>query len=121
MREITKYVCNDGTEFEFDVDALDYELKLFKKNTKILFYDKNGEPIDIKNDDTLENCYYMYIPENEDLEALEALEAISEIVMPTESGLWRYDKTYDEWITPEQEIEELKEKWKVPVDWKSMV
>lgn len=118
MREITKYVCNDGTEFEFEVDALDYELKLFKKNTKILFYNKDGESINVKNDDALENCYYMYIPENEDLEALEA---ICGIIVPTESGLWHYDETYDEWVTPEQEIEKLKEKWKVPVDWKSMV
>lgn len=118
MREITKYVCYDGTEFKFESDAEEYEFKLFKDNTKILFYDENGELMNVKNVSELENCYYMYIPENENLEALEA---VCELIIPTESGLWHYDETYNNWITPEQEIEKLKEIWKIPVDWKSMV
>lgn len=117
MKEITKYVCDDGTEFDFENEALEYEFNCFKNNTKILFYNIDGELMKIESRNTFEDCFYMYIPEGEDMELLAEMCGFE---IPSGSGLWHYSES-DAWVSPQQEIEKLKEKWKIPVDWKSMV
>lgn len=98
MTTITKYIAVDGTEFDYEIDCVNYEINLNKPDSdKLILIDKNG--IRLSNTPKgLEECMYIKI-ENE--KALEWVERISDdygYYSPDSIGCFYYDTNDNMWF-----------------------
>ena len=117
ITEITKYLTSDGIEFEEEEEALKHELQLALKTF---------EPHDlvVKNrfGDTLvtENIWYTissadYVKATSeaalkffnDASEAEGLEGLPHM------GVFRYDERSDKWVAPQDDVQEIYERWEV--------
>lgn len=81
MREITRYIANDGKEFDSEYDCKEYEIKLGSNSYKdtLKVYDKDNEEIKL---DTLLSYY--------DFDAICFI-----VIKSREAYSWLYDSMYD--------------------------
>jgi hypothetical protein len=124
MKEITRYVADDGTIFEDEDECYEYELKLKIANLKdrVRLFDDTMTELPLTAD-SLEYYYYIAIY---DIAAIEEIQSICEddlgIYHPwhrttgdckKELGLYKYNVSDETWYnlnTVKKEIEKILEK-----------
>ena len=120
MWEKVVYVANDGTEFESEEQAFEYEMKdaavILQNPNHFVAYDSNGRPMKTEISEleyTLENAYFMDVKTEEAAEALKNAQSAYNVGMPVpeEIGHFRWDDNYSEWQELLDELEELNDNW----------
>lgn len=117
MTEITKWVADDGEEFEDYDECREYEigLKLDWHKNAIHLWDYRRNPIALDDESDYERAFFLLI---ENKSAFDALEEIASeywsIQTPgndgfDEPGLFFWDEDDDCWKCVEQEIAQLRE------------
>lgn len=117
MEMITKYVADDGTEFEDEDQCLEYELRN-KKFYGFVAYDFRKEPISIKDycclDDFVDDFRAIKVTDYEGWREFELYcrengvcfyDGLDDIC---EKGLYFFDDDHDYWISWEYEYEKLR-------------
>ena len=121
MREITKYVANDGTEFEDEEECRYYEMTEGMKTIKgVKFFSENGKEITNYSslEDLLNSSYFIKITNENDFDKFE--EIISDEFggdywadgwnsLRGETGLFYYDKDFERWISWDEQYDKLRE------------
>lgn len=122
MKEITKYIAEDGKEFDDEYECREYEIglsfDLYKNVLKL--YDKNNNEITL---DTLRDCYdfdaicYIVIKEEKAYDWLyDTMYGYYGLTIPKHDDVEKenyncafyYDFDYDKWISCKKKIEEHK-------------
>lgn len=121
MREITKYVANDGTEFEDEEECLDYERGIKIKDIYgFKTYNRQGKEIFPKDyisdmNDFIYDVYFIKVENIKGWEEFEKLcldefdtyfyDGLDEI---SEKGLYYKDDDYNCWVNWDYEYEKLR-------------
>lgn len=121
MTEITKYIADDGTEFEDEDECLDYERTTsMKKIQGVKFFFENGKEVtDYSSlEDLLDRSYFIKITNEDDFNKFEEL-LYDELgcsywadgwnSLKGEKGLFYYDEDRDCWVSWEAEYDKLRE------------
>lgn len=119
MTEITKYMADDGTEFDFEDECLEYELEQKVKGIYgFKAYDCNGKEIKPSNyrdlDCFVSEARYIKVTDikgwNEFSELCEESDVYFYDGMDDicEKGLYYYDEDHDYWENWEHEYEKLR-------------
>ena len=115
--EITKYRTSDGIEFEEEEEAMEHELQLTIKEFGPHDLEvKNRFGATLATEDvwhSISSAYYVkvtseaalkYFNDASESEGLEGLPCM---------GVFRYDECSDKWVTPQDEVQEIWERWKI--------
>lgn len=104
MIEVIKYIADDGTEFEDEQECVEYE---FSCNTerlegRVWLFDSRQNPLDIRNYDSYEAAYYIFLADDKASDTLEGLWPEFCCDYPLEmrdakKGLWSFDEDYGNW------------------------
>lgn len=121
MTEITKYIADDGKEFDNEDDCLEYEKGIeIKKVYGFKAYDRQGKEIFPKDyisdmNDFIYDVYFIKVENIKGWEEFENLcldefdtyfyDGLDEI---SETGLYYKDEDYDCWVNWETEYEKLR-------------
>ena len=119
MTKVTKYIADDGTEFEFEDECLEYELKeKIKDIYGFKAYDRNGQeihPFDYDDlDDFITDMMFLKITDVKgweefldicDEERVYLLDGVDDI---GEKGLFFFDEDHDYWTSWDYEYEKLR-------------
>ena len=119
MEVITKYLADDGTEFEFEDECLEYELKeKIKDIYGFKAYDRNGQEIHSFDyddlDDFITDMMFLKITDVKgweefldicDEERVYLLDGVDDI---GEKGLFFFDEDHDYWTSWDYEYEKLR-------------
>jgi hypothetical protein len=119
MTEITKFVADDGTEFEFEDECLEYELKAKVKDTYgFTVYDCYGKeikPADYRDlDSFIDEARYIKITDIKGWDAFSDLCEENDVFFYDgmddfcERGLYYFDDDHDYWVSWEAEYEKLR-------------
>ena len=120
MWEKVVYVANDGTEFESEEKAFEYEMKdawaILRNTDHFVAYDSNGSPMSTEIPEleyTLENAYFMSVKTEEAVKALETAQRVYSLRLPVpeEIGLFRWDDRNSEWRELLDDLHELNDIW----------
>lgn len=118
MWEKTVYVTNDGTEFESEEQAFEYEMKdaatILQNTDHFIAYDSDGHPMKTGISEleyTLENAYFIDVKTEEAVKALESAQSVYGVSVPEEIGHFRWDDNYSDWHELFDELEALNEAW----------
>jgi hypothetical protein len=119
MKKITKYLANDGTEFEFEDECLDYELKAkVREIYGFTVYDCDGK--EIKPDDYRDlDCFigearYIKITDVKGWDEFSELCEENDVYFYDgmddfyEKGLYYFDDDHDYWLNWDSEYEKLR-------------
>lgn len=119
MKVITKYLANDGTEFEFEDECLDYELKgKIREIYGFTVYDCNGK--EIKPDEYRDlDCFvsearYIRITDIKGWNTFTDLCEEQDVYFYDgmddfyEKGLYYFDDDHDYWLNWDSEYEKLR-------------
>lgn len=115
IEEISKYRTSDGMVFEDEEAAMDHEIELAIKEIKLndlITKDKFGKEINLK--ELWWRISEVYYVEIKSIPALNFFTNASRgdlMVCPEKLGIYRYSDEKDEWVTPQEEIQWLSEKW----------
>ena len=117
MTEITKWVADDGEEFEDYDECREYEIGLELKAHKdaIHLWDYRKNPISLHDEGDYEKAYYLLIETEPALNALENIASEYWSVQTpgndgfSKPGLFVWDEDDDCWMCVEQEIARLRE------------
>ena len=121
MKEITKYIADDGTEFEDEDECLYYERTEKMKTIKgVKFFFGNGEEITNYSslEDLLNRSYFIKITDENDFDKFE--EIISDEFggdywadgwdsLRGETGLFYYDEDFERWMSWDEQYDKLRE------------
>lgn len=117
MEIITKYVANDGTEFEDEDQCLEYEMRN-KKFYGFVAYDFRKEPISIKDYcclvDFVDDFRAIKVTDYKGWREFEQYCRENEVCFYDglddicERGLYFFDDDHDYWISWEHEYEKLR-------------
>lgn len=122
MTEITKYVADDGTEFDDEWDCRHYEWQQqFDGRAKFQMLGTYYERLDPMDAGSYEDAYFLFFPTHEaiqqcqeawDCDMVDAY--VPRFLNPArkhhteiDCGLWAYDDTTEEWYHLGKRIEEL--------------
>lgn len=121
MREITKYVANDGTEFDNEDECRYYEVTESMKTIKgVKFFFGNGE--EITNYSSLEDLVdlssFIKITDKNDFNKFEEM-VFDELHrhywaygwddLKDKTGLFYYDEVFDGWMSWDEQYDKLRE------------
>ena len=106
MTEVTKYIADDGTEFDDEYDCLEYEFEQNVKDGEWTLLDNRFRILDNAERRSYEDCWYIYLPTSKVAEAL--MNAWDEDMIGNytprflrehdfDSGLWAWDENEDDW------------------------
>ena len=115
--EITKYRTSDGIEFEEEEEAMEHELLLalrtFESHDLVV---KNRLGTTLAIEDiwySVSSAYYVMVKSEAALKFFnDASEAESLDGLP-HLGVFRYDEATDKWVTPQDDAQEIWERWQV--------
>ena len=115
--EIIKYRTSDGIEFEEEGEAMEHELRLVLGTI---------EPHDlvVKNrlGDTLatediwyrvSSAYYVKATSEAALKFFNDASAAEDLEGLPHTGIFRYDEHSDKWVTPQDDAQEIWERWQI--------
>lgn len=100
----TVYIACDGKEFDDRDDCVNYEFQL--KEKQLLFFDSKLFP------SNLDNCTYIYIRTEAELEILQELCDFSDIScvgLIDGPGVYMYEDRRDKWLNISKTIDKIKE------------
>ena len=117
ITEITKYRTSDGIEFEEEDEAMEHELQLatkkFEPHNLVV---KNRFGVTIATEDiwySISSAYYVKVTSEAALKFFnDASEAEGLEGLPC-MGVFRYDECSDKWVTPQDDAQEIRERWKI--------
>ena len=106
MTEVTKYIADDGTEFDDEYDCLEYEFGQNVKDGEWTLLDNKFRILDNAERKSYEDCWYIFLPTGKVAEAL--MNAWDEDMIGNytprflreydfDSGLWAWDESEDDW------------------------
>lgn len=102
------YIADDGTEFNNKIECESYEYESNIKNNTIIMLNEEGDKLDSSNDMNIEDCYYIKVKTNKDLEILQEIYEYTGFTVPYEIGEFYYGKN-DSWYLIDNRIKELKD------------
>lgn len=106
MTEVTKYIADDGKEFDDKYDCLEYEFEQNVKDGKWTLLDNKSRILDNAECRSYEDCWYIFLPTGNVAEAL--MNAWDEDMIGCytprflrehdfKPGLWAWDESEDDW------------------------
>ena len=115
--EITKYRTSDGIEFEEESEAMKHELQLamreFESHDLVV---KNRFGVTLATENiwySISSAYYVKVTSEaalkffNDASEAEGLEGLPHM------GVFRYDECSDKWLTPQDDVREIWERWQI--------
>ena len=115
--EITKYRTSDGIEFEEEEEAMDHELQLALRTIEphdLVVKKRSGTTLTIEDIwYTVSSAYYVKATSEaalkffNDASEAEGLEGLPHV------GIFRYDEPSDKWVTPQDDAQEIRERWEI--------
>ena len=118
IEEISKYRTSDGMEFEDDDAAMVHEIELATKNIQpedLIVKDRFGYEIELKELWWRVNAaFYVEVRTETALDFFNEASS-AEGIVPLEQGLgiYRYDEHSDKWVTPQDDAQEILERWQI--------
>lgn len=122
MTEITKYIADDGKEFDNEDDCLEYEKGIeIKKAYGFKAYDRQGKEIFPKDyiSDINDFIYDVYFIKVENIKGWEEFEELCNDEFDTyfydgldeisETGLYFKDEVFDGWMSWDEQYDKLRE------------
>lgn len=95
MKEITKWIANDGTEFQYEDDCREHEFntEVVPLLKKCRAYDQNFIPIPVDSDFAynFERVFYLYVDSEESFEVFDKISEQMGYVSPKETCDWEND------------------------------
>lgn len=67
MKEVTKYVADDGKEFDYEEECIEYERNQRIIGTKIIFLDRNDKQIPVSQEN-VSLAFGLILPTDKDVE-----------------------------------------------------
>lgn len=119
MTEITKYVADDGTEFDDEWDCKHYEWQqTFGNGVKFQMLDYAQDKLDPTSTQSYEDACFLFFPDHEavlqcqevwdcDMVDVYAPGFLTRRHTAVDCGLWVYDDTTEDWYHLGQRIDEL--------------
>lgn len=117
ITEITKYLTSDGIEFEEESEAMDHELKLALKTFEphdLIIKNRFGDTLTAEGIwYSVSSAYYVKVTSEaalkffNDASDAESLEGLPHV------GTFRYDECSDKWVTPQDDAQEIWERWQI--------
>lgn len=114
--EIVKYRTSDGIEFEVEEDALAHEAELMIEGIsaeELIVKNRFGKPIELGDVYfSISSAYYVEVSNEaalkffNDASEAEGLEGLPHV------GVFRYDEYTDKWVSPQDDVSEIQERWK---------
>ena len=106
MTEVTKYIADDGTEFDDEYDCLEYEFEQNVKDGEWTLLDNKLKVLHNDQRRSYEDCWYIFLPTRKSAEAL--MNAWDEDMIGCYTprflreydfnpGLWAWDEGEDDW------------------------
>lgn len=120
VMEIIMYRTTDGKTFEDEEKAQAHQDELILAQvdpSTIIAKNRWGEslsPADIL--DQLDSIFFLEITTDEALDFFQTISNNRGVVAPSSVGFWRWAEEYDEWISPEEDLEKLQENWSFYTD-----
>lgn len=115
--EIVKYRTSDGIEFEEEEEALEHELQLVLRTIEphdLVVKNRFGVTLAVDNVwYSVSSAYYVKVTSEaalkffNDASYAEGLEGLPHV------GVFRYDEASDKWVTPQDDTEEIRERWEI--------
>ena len=115
--EIVKYRTSDGIEFEVEEDALAHEAELMIDGISaedLIVKNRFGKQIELGDVYfSISSAYYVEAKTDvalkffNDASKAEGLEGLPH------AGIFRYDEYTDKWISPQDDVSEIQDRWKV--------
>ena len=115
--EIVKYRTSDGIEFEEEEEAMEHELQLALRTIEPHDLEvKNRFGVTLTTDNiwyNVSSAYYVKVTSEaalnffNDASKAEGLEGLPNV------GVFRYDETTDKWVSPQDDIQEIWERWQI--------
>lgn len=115
--EIVKYRTSDGIEFEEEEEAMEHELQLALRTIEPHDLEvKNRFGVALTTDNVWYNvssAYYVKVTSEaalkffNDASEAEGLEGLPHV------GVFRYDEASDKWVTPQDDAQEIWERWQI--------
>ena len=120
MQEVTRYIADDGTEFEYEDDCMAYEWGMKTEGTDYTLLGRNYEVLSNVESVSYEDCYYIFLPSEKS--AQQIIDAWDYEVIGMEAprflwgryyndmpdlGLWAYDETTEGWYHVGNRMKEL--------------
>lgn len=117
ITEITKYRTSDGTEFEEEEEAMKHELRIIMKEFEprdLIVKKHSGATLAIEDIwYAISSAYYVKVTSEAALKFFnDASEAEGLVGLP-HMGIFRYDECSDKWVTPQDEAQEIQERWEI--------
>lgn len=115
--EIVKYRTSDGIEFEEEGEAMEHELQLALRTIKphdLVVKNRLGDTL--ATEDIwyrVSSAYYVKATSEaalkffNDASEAEGLEGLPHV------GVFRYDEHSDKWVTPQDDAQEIQERWEI--------
>lgn len=129
--EVTKYLASDGTMFDTREECQSYEdmnksiIGELKNKVKFITDDRNiiGKWKGAVNKDDFEanfehainQCTYIEIMYDISKDAIIYLDEWIGVIIPTKSGIYRYDDNHCVWLSLKYDVDELEAKWNMSV------
>lgn len=115
--EIVKYRTSDGIEFEEEEEAMEHELQLALRTIEPHDLEvKNRFGVTLTTDNiwyNVSSAYYVKVTSEAALKFFneaskeEGLEGLPHV------GVFRYDETTDKWVSPQDDAQEIWERWQI--------
>ena len=115
--EITKYRTSDGIEFYEEEDALAHEAEFMIENIsaeELIVKTRSGKQIELSDVYfSISSAYYVEVKTDAALKFFnDASEAEGLEGLP-HAGIFRYDEYTDKWISPQDDVSEIQERWRI--------
>lgn len=119
MQEVTRYIADDGTEFEYEDDCLTYEWGMKTKDTGYILLGRNYEVLNNAESVSYEDCWYIFLPSEKSAQQIYGAWDYQVIGMEAPRflwgchysspnlGLWAYDETTENWYHVGDRMKEL--------------
>lgn len=115
--EIVKYRTSDGIEFEEEEEAMEHELRITMKEFEphdLIVKKRSGATLAIEDVwYAISSAYYVKVASEaalkffNDASEAEGLEGLPHV------GIFRYDECSDKWVTPQDDAQEIRERWEI--------
>ena len=115
--EITKYRTSDGIEFEEEEEAMEHELQLALRTIEphdLVAKKRSGTTLAIEDIwYSVGSVHYVNATSEaalkffNDASEAEGLEGLPHV------GVFRYDEHFDKWVTPQDDAQEIQERWQI--------
>lgn len=120
IKEIRYWETSDGSQFDTEEEAEEYEIASMKGNDLILYDSSGSETNYLSNYDSV---FYIDVKNGQGIKTLKKLADywnINPCDLPQEIGLFQFNEIEEEWMNAKEWIENEMKKWAVQVNWENI-